>query len=207
MTTIIFVRHGETLWNRQLRYQGQKDSPLSPAGMDQATKVGEFLRKRAIDAVYSSDLKRALFTAERIGELHNLAPTVDPRLREMSFGVWEGKTRSEVAKEYPELWEARLQNVLTTRIPEGELPAEVVERFLSFLHEQTQTGQPKDRAIVVVSHGGALRLVIASLIHIPLEKSYCLRQSNAGISEFLCSRKGPDYDWEAVTINSTAHLG
>ncbi|HBG01174.1 MAG TPA: alpha-ribazole phosphatase, partial [Firmicutes bacterium] len=168
MTTIIFVRHGETLWNRQLRYQGQKDSPLSPVGMDQATKVGEFLRTRAIDAVYSSDLRRALFTAERIGKYHNLIPAADPRLREMSFGVWEGKTRGEVAKEYPELWEARLQDVLATRIPQGELPSEVVERFLSFLNEQTQTGQPKDRVIVVVSHGGALRLVISSLIHVPL---------------------------------------
>ena len=198
MIRMIFVRHGETLWNQELRYQGQQDSPLSPAGIRQAQKVGEFLSEREVDAVYSSDLKRALFTAQTIARHHHINPSVDQRLREMSFGLWEGLTREEVVKRYPELWSARLQNSLETRIPDGELPGEVVTRFQSFLQECT--AKDEGQTIVVVSHGAALRLVIASLLHIPLGKSYCLHQSNTGISELLyCS-------WEALCINCTAHL-
>ena len=180
---------------------------LSPLGREQAAKVGQFLSTRAIDAVFCSDLQRAYFTAKRIGERHDLEPQVDPRLREMSFGVWEGKTRGEVIQEYSQLWDARSRDILRTRIPQGELPGEVVERFHSFLREQTENGKSTDRTIVVVSHGGALRLVLSSLLHIPLEKSYGIRQSNAGVSELLCFQEGTECRWEAVTINSTAHLG
>lgn len=122
-TTVILVRHGETLWNKELRYQGQQDSPLSPKGLQQAEVVGSFLQNRSIDAVYSSDLKRALLTAESIAKHHQLTPIVDQRLREIAFGVWEGKTRTEVQEEYPEVWEARIRDVLTTRISGESCPA------------------------------------------------------------------------------------
>ncbi len=203
-TTIIFVRHGETLWNKERRYQGQQDSPLSPAGLIQAEKVGQFLRNRSIQAVYSSDLKRAQLTAESIAKHHQLSPVIDPRLREMSFGVWEAKTREQVKLEYPDLWEARGQDALRTRIPGGELPLEVVQRFQDFLDAQVPRAFGK--TIVVVSHGGALRLTIASLLHIPLEKSHCLRQSNVGVSELRYLQQGRNCSWEAICINSTAHV-
>lgn len=204
MTTIIFVRHGETLWNKELRYQGQQDSPLSSSGLLQAEKVGEFLRNRPIDAVYSSDLKRALLTAEAIAKHHQLSPKVDRRLREMSFGVWEGKTRDEVRLEYPDLWDARGRNNIETRIPQGELPGEVVQRLRSFLKELVTDAA--DQTIVVVSHGGTLRFTLASLLHIPLERSASLHQSNTGISEMLYTRKGRLFTWEAICLNCTGHL-
>lgn len=202
--TIIFVRHGETLWNKEGRYQGQQDSPLSQVGLIQAEQVGEFLRKRSVQAVYSSDLKRAWLTATHIAKHHRLSPVMDPRLREMSFGIWEGKTRERVRQEYPELWDERGRDTLRTRIPGGELPSEVVERFGNFLEDEV--AEALGQTIVVVSHGGALRLTIASLLHIPLEKSYCLHQSNAGISELRYSQKGRNCLWEALCLNSTAHL-
>lgn len=204
MTTIIFVRHGETLWNKELRYQGQQDSPLSSAGILQAEKVGEFLRRRSIDAVYSSDLKRAMVTAEAIAQHHGLNPEVDRRLREMSFGVWEGKTRDEVRQEYPDLWDARGRDNTGVRIPHGELPAEVVERMRSFLKDLV-TNAP-GRTIVAVSHGGTLRFTLAALLHIPLERSACLHQSNAGVSEFLYTPRGRLFSWEAICLNCTGHL-
>ena len=92
-TTIIFVRHGETAWNLELRYQGQGDSPLSEQGVAQAKRVGDFLSRRKIAAVYTSDLGRAVFTAETIAQHHGLKPIADQRLREMTFGVWEGNPR------------------------------------------------------------------------------------------------------------------
>lgn len=204
MTKVIFVRHGETLWNQERRYQGQLDSDLSPAGVIQAQEVAIHLSSRKIHAIYSSDLKRALFTAQNIAKHHGLTPRIDQRLREMSFGVWEGLTREEIIDKYPELFYARYENSLATKIPGGEVPGEVVARFQAFL--QDQVPKHEEQTIVVVSHGGALRLIIASLLHIPLEKSYCLHQSNTGVSELLYAKLGKQCSWEAITINSTGHL-
>ena len=204
-TTVILIRHGETLWNKEKRYQGQQDSPLSPKGIKQAEVVGKFLQSRIIDAVYSSDLKRALLTSEHIAKGHQLTPIVDQRLREISFGVWEGKTREQVKKEHPDEWEARSRNVLNTRVSGGELPGEVLERFHSFL--AARLVDARGQTIVVVSHGGALRLLIASLLHIPLERAHLIHQSNTGISEFVHFEQGERSWWETVCINSTGHLG
>lgn len=203
-TTIIFVRHGETLWNQEGRYQGQMDSPLSKLGLDQAERVGEWLSKRRIDAVYTSDLKRAERTAECIAKHHKLKPTIDPRLREMAFGVWEGLTRQEVRAQYAQLWAERHQDRLQTRIPQGELPAEVVERLRSFLSDCT--AREEKQTIVVVSHGGALRLILASLLGIPLEHSSCLSQSNTGVSELVFRKGSKSCPWEVLCLNSTSHL-
>ena len=202
--TIIFVRHGETQWNKEGRYQGQLDSPLSQLGLMQAERVGRYLSQRPIDAVYSSDLKRAITTAECIAKHHGLTPVVDGRLREMSFGVWEGLTREEVKNTYPELWNARHFDRLTTRIPEGELPSEVVARFQSFLTDFTS--KDPHQTIVVVSHGGTLRFVLASLLCMPLERSSCLRQSNTGVSILIFREQNKECPWEVVCLNSTSHL-
>ncbi|NMB02648.1 MAG: histidine phosphatase family protein [Firmicutes bacterium] len=203
-TRIIFVRHGETVWNQEQRYQGQADSPLSDLGMVQAEQVGRYLSRGKVDAVYTSDLRRALLTAQQIAKYHGLEPIADQRLREMSFGIWEGLTRKEVQEKYPDLFYARFQDNLTNRVPGGELPGEVVQRMHSFLEERIQ--EHDGQTIVLVSHGGTLRTIISSLLHMPLEKSYCLQQSNAGVSEFLYNRQGSSCPWQAVTINSTAHL-
>lgn len=204
MTKLILVRHGETQWNIEKRYQGQKDSPLSEAGVLQAQKTGLFLANRQIDCIYSSHLKRALLTAQDIAKHHHLVPKVDTRLQEMSFGNWEGLTREEIKQKYPDIFYARYQDSMTTRVPGGELPPEVVKRFQAFLEEQLP--KHENETIVIVSHGGSLRMIIASLLHIPLEKSYCLRQSNAGISELLYTRNAKQCSWEALTINSVGHL-
>lgn len=204
MTKIIFVRHGETVWNLERRYQGQLDSPLSPGGLMQAQEVGKALSKRKLGAIYSSDLGRALLTAESIAKHHPLNPITDVRLREMSFGVWEGLTRDEITARFPELFYARYQDSVESRVPGGELPSEVVARFQDFLADTII--KHENETVVIVSHGGALRAIIATLLHIPLEKSYCIRQSNAGLSEFNCSKKAKQCTYEAVYINCTAHL-
>ncbi|NMA61493.1 MAG: histidine phosphatase family protein [Firmicutes bacterium] len=204
MTRLILVRHGETVWNQERRYQGQQDSPLSPLGIRQAQETGKFLAREKIAAVYSSDLQRAWTTAQSIAKHHGLTPLADPRLREMSFGVWEGLTRDEIMIEYPDLFYARYQDSLTTRIPNGELPPEVVLRFQDFLDDCLPNHE--DETIVIVSHGGSLRLIIANLLHIPLEKSYCIHLGNAGISELLYTRNGLQCSWEVLTLNSRGHL-
>ncbi|NLJ74818.1 MAG: histidine phosphatase family protein [Firmicutes bacterium] len=204
MTKILLIRHGETVWNKEKRYQGQKDSPLSDEGIRQGQKTGAFLAQQEIAAVYSSDLSRAVWTAEAISGHHGLTPIQDQRIREMSFGVWEGMTREEIKQKFPDIFYARYRDSMNTRVPGGELPHEVVERFHAFLNELIKTHVSE--TVVVVSHGGCLRFTIAALLSIPLEKSYCLHLSNAGISELQYVGADRQCPWEAITINSTGHL-
>ncbi|HHY10758.1 MAG TPA: histidine phosphatase family protein [Firmicutes bacterium] len=204
MTRLIFVRHGETIWNQEMRYQGQEDSPLSELGLEQAKRTGEFLAGRKIDAAYSSDLKRALLTAKEISRHHNLKPKTDPRLREIAFGLWEGLTRTEVQENYGELYRARQKDSLHTRIPGAELPGEVVVRFQAALRDFVSRHQ--GQTVLVVGHGGCFRWNIASLLHIPLEKSHCIRLFNTGISEFFYRGENEECPWQVITLNSTAHL-
>lgn len=204
-TTIIFVRHGETAWNVELRYQGQGDSPLSEQGVAQAKRVGDFLSRRKIAAVYTSDLGRAVFTAETIAQHHGLKPIADQRLREMTFGVWEGLTRAEVLERYADLYYARLEDSSAHPVPGGEQPEDVVKRLLSCLDDLVH--RHDGETIVIVSHGAALRLTLAALLGIPLNRSHCLSQNNGGISELIYSPDNASCPWRVLTINSTGHLG
>ena len=95
MLRLILVRHGETEWNAQRRYQGHSDVPLSALGRRQAARAAERLAALKIDAVYTSDLGRALETAEIIAEQRGLEVCAEPRLRELNFGVFEGLTFDE----------------------------------------------------------------------------------------------------------------
>jgi len=201
---LLLIRHGETSWNQEQRYQGQQDSPLSEQGILQAEKTAAFLADMHIDAVYTSDLLRAKRTAEVIARPHGLTPIADPRLREINFGEWEGLTRHEVQANYPELFAARFRDHLNVRVPGGELPGEVAERLLDFVRELES--RHAHQTVVAVSHGGALRLLIASLMGIPLDRSYCLHMDNLGISHLSARTGRGRCVWQAHYINSTAHL-
>ncbi|HHT72519.1 MAG TPA: histidine phosphatase family protein [Firmicutes bacterium] len=201
---LLLIRHGETSWNLEQRYQGQQDSPLSELGIAQAEKTAAFLARMKIHVVYTSDLLRAKLTAKAIARPHGLTPIEDKRLREINFGEWEGLTRSEVEARYPELFAARFRDHMNVRVPGGELPGEVAERLLDFVHELEER-HPKEN-VAAVSHGGSLRLLIAALLGIPLERSYCLRMDNLGISHLSSYPRRGKCPWQAHCINSTAHL-
>ena len=100
--------------------------------------------------------------------------------------MWEGLTREEVQARYPELFSARFRDNINDRVPGGELPGEVAERLAEFVQ--------------------ALRLLIATLLGMPLEKSYCLRMDNLGISHLSFKPQRGHCHWQAHYINSTAHL-
>lgn len=201
---LLLIRHGETSWNQERRYQGQQDSPLSELGIQQAEKTAAFLAKMNIDAVYTSDLLRAKRTAEAIARPHGLTPIEDQRLREINFGEWEGLTRAEVQARYPDLFAARFRDHMNVRVPGGELPVEVANRLLEFV--QDLQAKHAHQVVAAVSHGGALRLLIASLLGMPLEKSYCLHMDNLGISHLSFKAERGHCHWQVHYINSTAHL-
>ena len=109
MTPLWLVRHGETDWNLAGRWQGQSPHapPLNPVGQAQAEALLTQLNGFVFDAVYSSDLLRALQTAEIAAAKLRLPVQIEPRLREINQGKWEGMLGSDVARQYPAEWAAR----------------------------------------------------------------------------------------------------
>jgi broad specificity phosphatase PhoE len=156
VTTLLLVRHGETDWNRDGRWQGQSDTPLNEVGREQAVRVAEELD--GIDVVYSSDLARARETAEIVAERLGLDVELDERLRERSFGAWEGKTGPEIEAEFRDAHERWLA---------GDGPgADDAEAFASFgarvesFVEDVLMRHP-DETVLVVAHGGSIRVIHA----------------------------------------------
>ncbi|MBE0688577.1 MAG: histidine phosphatase family protein, partial [Anaerolineae bacterium] len=94
------IRHGETIWNHEKRWQGQLDTPLSERGVQQAKLLARYLQTRPITAIYTSDLQRAYVTGEIIADALGLRPQTDTRLREMNMGVLQGLTIGEIQARY-----------------------------------------------------------------------------------------------------------
>jgi probable phosphoglycerate mutase len=141
VTTLLLARHGETDWNRELRIQGSSDVELNELGRGQARALAQELEHVALDAIYSSDLSRARQTAEAVAAFHGLEVRLDRRLRERSFGSWEGLTREEIPDH-------------AHRPEDAEPDDEVRERVLEAV--QAIADEHPGETVLVVSHGGAL---------------------------------------------------
>jgi broad specificity phosphatase PhoE len=160
--TVYLARHGETAWNRALRWQGHTDIVLNDSGREQARRLAEAVRPLGISAVAASDLARARETAEIVAQLLGLGPvTLDPDLRERSFGCFEGLTREECAARFPDEW-ARYRADIRLPPPGGEPHAAVVDRMGSGVRRAAAL-LPDGRAGLLVSHGGAMRALVTSI--------------------------------------------
>lgn len=144
MTTILLARHGETDWNRELRIQGHADEPLNQLGREQARELARSLDEVPFAAVYSSDLRRALETAEIVAAEHDLPVRIDPGLREIDVGSWEGLTRDEVLERFPDF-----------QRPDGETRDAHRERIVAALTRIAQAHRGEQ--VLVVTHGGSMR--------------------------------------------------
>lgn len=156
-TVIFLVRHGETEYNRQNRFNGRSDSPLTEIGIDEARRHGRVLREQNVNDIrfVSSPLGRALHTAELIGEELGVPRTgieVETCLTEISFGVWEGLTIDEIETSYPGEWDNRHRNMWTYAMPQGESYEMVARRVGAWL-EQAQG------RLLVVTHGAVDRIL------------------------------------------------
>lgn len=156
-TALLLIRHGETAWNAEHRIQGQLDIPMSPLGMLQAARLAECLSSEPVDAVYSSELSRAWLTAAPLAARLGLDVIAEPRLRERSFGVFEGLTLDEIAARHPAefaQWRAR---DLAWRPEGGESGQQLIERVLSAVADIV--ARHCGRTVALVSHGGVLDVV------------------------------------------------
>lgn len=158
------VRHGQTDWNVQRRFQGHTDIPLNADGIAQARDLAASLNGSQISAVYSSDLSRALQTAYILAEGRNIPVIQDKRLREISMGEWEGKIWQDVNQNLTKELLQLNNNPVHGRAAGGESLAEVAERVRDFANEIAM--KHPGQIVLVVSHGlslGALHCMSAGL--------------------------------------------
>lgn len=157
---LLLWRHGRTAWNAERRFQGQFDVPLDSVGRGEAAAAAALLAEEKPDLIVASDLTRAIATAQALADVTGLPMHTDSRLRESSLGRWEGLTRADVEREFPDEWRRWLSGELTRR-GGGELHSEVAERALAAATEAA--GQ----TVVLVTHGGTAKVLTATLLGLP----------------------------------------
>ncbi len=201
---LLLVRHGQTAWNAEQRYQGQTDTPLDDTGHRQAAAVGERLRHERIDVVYASDLERAHQTAAAIIAHHDLTIQPEIRLRELSFGVWEGLTRSEIAVQHAASWQAYRSDPHNAVIPNAEGMERGLVRVAAALDEivARHRKQPDVESVLLVSHGGTLRLMVAHLLGLDVGHARLFRFANCSLTEITIG----EHRVYLETANERCHL-
>jgi probable phosphoglycerate mutase len=179
VTRFCLIRHGQTDWNLEGRYQGQSDVPLNETGRAQAGILAQQLQGQSFAAIYSSDLERARETAEIIAASVHLPVTVEPRLREIDQGEWEGQLVDVIKARYAELWQQRTLDPACVRSPGGETVGEVAQRVVAALDAIARLHP--NAAVLIVSHGLALATVICKVHGIPFGKAYSVIPDNTEV--------------------------
>lgn len=198
---IFLIRHGETLWNKEMRFQGHMDIPLSERGLEQAKALADRLSVTKIAAVYSSDLKRALETAHPIAAPRNLEIIIEPALREINFGQWEGLTFTEISEKYGEQIKKWWQSPMDMTTPNGEGLKDLVHRLVPVVRKIIEKHQGEQ--VAVVCHGGPARCLVGTVLGMDLNKYWKIRQDNAALNILDFS------DWEngiVTLLNDRSHL-
>ena len=201
MTRFIMVRHGETVWNHEGRYQGQIDTPLSPVGLKQGKLVAEALKNVSFDVVYASPLSRSYDTAVMCAKFHGLNVEKDERLLEINHGKWEGLFADDIKALYPELLERWRTTVVDVQMPDGECIEDVRKRAMEAFREYAE--KHEGQTVLVVAHDAVNKAVLCDILEMEQNHFWQMKQDNTCINVF-------EYDhgkWRLVLMNSTVHLG
>ncbi|MCP4426645.1 MAG: histidine phosphatase family protein [Chloroflexi bacterium] len=199
-TTLLLIRHGQTNWNAEGRWQGHADIPLNAMGRAQAEALAQRLADWPIRAVYSSDLKRAAMTAVSLAAVLNQQPIFDTAWRERDVGDFSGLTSAEARVQYPAVWAAMKNGVVNP--PNGERQLDLRARAVA-AYEQVLNRHEGD-TVAIVSHGGTLANVISHVLRIPEDSYGRFRLSgNTGLSVV---EKNEKYGQYIALLNDTSHL-
>ncbi len=179
MTQFIFVRHGQTDWNKDDRFRGRADIPLNDVGVEQARRVAARLEKIPIAAVYASPLGRTMRTAEIIAEPHGLK--IEPReeLLDFDYGEWQGKLPSEVDPIQYALWKTQPDRV---QFPRGESLSQARARVMMLIETVSQAHP--DETILLVSHDIVAKILLCALLGLDNNSIRRFQQDNAAINRF-----------------------
>jgi broad specificity phosphatase PhoE len=180
VTTILLARHGESDWNRERRWQGHADRPLTIRGEEQARALSDRLVEIPLDAVYASDLRRARETAKAVARPRGLEVQEVPELREVDVGSWSGLTRDDAMERFPEAYARWLDG--GPGWSDGENYDAMSERVLGAVAEIV-AAHPDSR-VLVVSHGGPIRAIHAAALGMDIHEYRRLRpvEPNARLS-------------------------
>lgn len=199
VTTFFLVRHGETPWTAERRYQGQSDTSLSSFGRNQAKALAKQIKKIKIDRIYTSALKRTQQTGKVIANSLKQSSLTDARLNEYHFGAWEGRKAKELmaSKDPAFLSWCRGQWV---NPPKGER-LQAFKRRIRGVWKDLQK-KHAGQNILLVSHGGPIKMLIFEALRMPFRSFWNLRIDTASISVLTCY---PDFTQLGV-LNDTSHL-
>ena len=200
MSKLLLVRHGETELKSSERLWGHTDVKLNTLGLKQAERLRDRLAQEKISAIYSSELKRALVTAEIIASRHHLTVVICPELYEIDFGQLEGLTLEEVGQLYPEVIKLREERNPKLKYPGGDSVIEFDERVSKFLSrlEQHTDGE----TILIVAHSGVLRILLCRLLNMDLGHLWQYLLDLASVSILETNQKGATLS----LLNDTSHL-
>lgn len=202
---IYLIRHGETKWNIDFKVQGKKDVPLNDKGILQANLLASYFENidtenTFLDTIYSSNLTRAYETAQIIGKKLDKKVEIVEDFQEINFGVWEGYYWEDIKIEYKDFlkkWEDDKEN---TPIPEGESYGQVQKRVYKKFKEIISKHQTNSN-IIIVSHGVAIKVLIAKILEINIQNLHKFHIDNASIS---IVEYGDEI--KVKSINNTFHL-
>jgi len=186
VTRFILIRHGETDWNIEGRWQGQADVPLNERGREQAVQTAQALADIKFAAIYSSDLSRARETAEVLASVTKLKVQFDVRLREIHQGEWQGLLVSEIQVRYADAFHQRMTNPMLVAPPGGETALQVMERVVAVIEELRKIYS--DQTVAIVSHGFAIACLLAHYQNLSIEKVWDLIPENGGWREIVVNK-------------------
>lgn len=199
---LLLVRHGESIWNKEFRIQGNKDPGLSELGIRQARRVGLRLKNEGIGLIFSSSLKRCVQTAEIIAKKTGSRVRICDGIEEIMLGQWQGKTVEEVKRAYPEEYKQWLKAPSKARIPGWEGISKFNKRinraFNSILADNTVA------SVCVITHWGVLSAYFSKTLKTDFDKFFkTVKIDNCGISKVSCDNGITRIHY----INDTRHLG
>lgn len=188
VTTLIdLMRHGEPVGGS--RYRGQMDDPLSATGWEQMrAAVGN---RHPWEVVVSSPLGRCLAFAEELRDRHGIPLEIEPRLQELGFGSWQGKTRDEISRYDPGLLQRFYRDPMNNRPEDAEGLVDFRERIQSAWNEVLNRHAGKH--ILMICHAGVIRMVLALILDIPLSNLFRIKVASAGITRIECLEQGEEF--------------
>jgi alpha-ribazole phosphatase len=203
MATFTLIRHGESVWNEERRIQGHRDPPLSERGRAQADLLVRHwpaFAPRQAAAIYSSPLRRAAETAERVAAALEARLILDPDLREIGLGRWEGLTVPEIQAAFPGRYERWREDPVGEPVPESEPLPDFARRTAAVL-DRMALAHP-DGPLVVVAHGGTIRALLCHALGLDIRFLFRLQQDNTAVSQIRI--RGAVR--RVLHMNDTSHL-
>jgi 2,3-bisphosphoglycerate-dependent phosphoglycerate mutase len=180
LTELLFIRHGQTDWNLQQRFQGQIDVPLNATGRAQADRLAARLATEPHDALFSSDLQRALQTAAPLASAWGRPAAVQAGLREQHFGLLEGLDVPTIQALHPALWQQWVEQDADFAAPGGESQRQFHRRVLDAV--RTLAADVAGRRVAVVTHGGVLDMLWRTAHGLPLSGLRACEIPNTGLN-------------------------